>query len=1499
MNLEFGATPIRSNSQKQKSAVNPYEQILFPPPVLEQEINNLNINLAPNSIKSPPKNTRSTSVGDFMTNVLNIPQFDSNGINNMSRANSGTFPIEDQIKSFSSIPTLVNRVFISSERNKTPDPIPEPSNPPENVIIQAATIYPELPPGPDPSLLIPTPPEHYLLPPKLWAKQAKEKISSSDYEEPIPPPPIMTKRKRGRPRKNPLPDPNEYNPRHATTYKTRRSYEEPPTPSPPPSPPSPSQNEGINSKKVSFIDDDNDDLEVENEEDDEIKTRKLSDASDETTLPELPDDRPEKAPLVVFPETNIDEIVGAKGESQFYIKMKNESYNHLRWESKEELFKHPNGEKIYKGFKNLGIPTKPPYFNPLFTQPERLIDKLDNKVLIKWYGLKYKYSTWETEFSNNQLNSAFDSIKNPVKPREPDSFSTIDIHEQFSLDEYQEGVVNNLYQKFFERKDSLLLGNIGSILRLEFAALISVINEKHSITMPYLIIVDQVVYELAIEELSVYTPFQILGIPGDDLEEFEFIKNHCYVFQDKKPKFQVLVVSADIYDRFIEEYPPLNWVIAAVDGSEIVSHKISISNLKARMRLNIRRRDDKHEEIDSQDDTTNLHEEITVVCPMISSQKELYHSILSENLDLFISKPENADPSRLFEVTTKLSAISNIPALLKSQELVLKDNKAMAALTRKGFVDSGKMRVLTELIYYSHRNNKRLMILCRDALIIDLLELYFNANGIQNIRITSLCQKKRIKLEEISQDAKANKKIVVIAVYSAKTVNWVALENDIIVVFDGTSNPMYYFAHTQRKPRRRECKIIRLLTGGTHELYLGACADHYEEVDHYDIFRAAALDFMIPKREEVTVSKKYPKCPHFDANFSYGDVKFQYLFDDEAIVHDKKREYIKSDSEEEEEEEDDDRLEPSPSPPQVAEIVESSKIVKKDVESKEEEIVKQRRLRRLVKKWRIMPGEVIKQPQNGKIVIRKHKHRRNKMTEAIIPKYLQFPEKIVFEKSDFTHDWTLDELDSVFLTISRYSWGLWDKMSLCLNGEKSPAAIRECAHYIVRYILSKYQYDKYHLLEAVIMNFKPTLESRCFSNLSTFVTSQTENNLKHRLSRIEDLLCASLIVSNFDSPINCDEAPPFTWWTSEDDKALIYNTWKYGYIFYSLDFNVFTRKEKINSAVLSQRFEQLIHEYSRNINQDRIGSMYRSFGNDLDDSVEEIDETILNHLRNFGNDDIAQIAKESEKSVEYVSKVVSVLLKQKYFYTISDLYENIRRELSYRNYYYCEDYQFLEAIAFHGLDHSNQSHLISLYISPPIMFKDIKFKVESILDSKLEHAIDGSEAMKTSSITDYEISYPIVITNKLSVLRLGTIVNDRPGFHNQDYIYPVGYQASIQYHSPISPGIEETYIMEIIDTHGEYPLFKIYLKKDQSIFFEGSSPEEVWQKAAEKVMKVREKPIFEAKKTPGHELFGLSLPLTLMFIQSLPGADQCKGYRPRAFKTKTYTLLKKGLIRNK
>ncbi|KAI9283903.1 hypothetical protein BC943DRAFT_327303 [Umbelopsis sp. AD052] len=126
-----------------------------------------------------------------------------------------------------------------------------------------------------------------------------------------------------------------------------------------------------------------------------------------------------------------------------------------------------------------------------------------------------------------------------------------------------------------------------------------------------------------------------------------------------------------------------------------------------------------------------------------------------------------------------------------------------------------------------------------------------------------------------------------------------------------------------------------------------------------------------------------------------------------------------------------------------------------------------------------------------------------------------------------------------------------------------------------------------------------------------------------------------------------------------------------------------------------------------------------------------------------------------------------------------------------------------------------------------------------------------------------------------TVYDLGKVVWDRPAFHNQRYIYPVGYRVKKWYRSMVDPLNDTQYTCEILDG-GKEPIFRLQADDNMDEVFTGPTCTTVWTIAVRRAFAVRN---MEYGHNPvGPDFFGLRKNTIAKMIQDLPNAEKCTNY---------------------
>ncbi|KAI8871048.1 hypothetical protein GQ42DRAFT_162310 [Ramicandelaber brevisporus] len=136
----------------------------------------------------------------------------------------------------------------------------------------------------------------------------------------------------------------------------------------------------------------------------------------------------------------------------------------------------------------------------------------------------------------------------------------------------------------------------------------------------------------------------------------------------------------------------------------------------------------------------------------------------------------------------------------------------------------------------------------------------------------------------------------------------------------------------------------------------------------------------------------------------------------------------------------------------------------------------------------------------------------------------------------------------------------------------------------------------------------------------------------------------------------------------------------------------------------------------------------------------------------------------------------------------------------------------------------------------------------------------------------------------MQVVSLGTIVFDRPDYHTERYIYPVGYSIQRYYWSMYTPGQQVIYTCTIEDG-GSHPKFRLTPEDLPA----GTAPIEwesstgAWARVIKAVNTIKVSGTDSVSSVSGTDLFGFTHATIAKLIQDLPNADKCKNYQWQSF----------------
>ncbi|XP_078697949.1 transforming growth factor beta regulator 1-like [Branchiostoma floridae x Branchiostoma belcheri] len=137
--------------------------------------------------------------------------------------------------------------------------------------------------------------------------------------------------------------------------------------------------------------------------------------------------------------------------------------------------------------------------------------------------------------------------------------------------------------------------------------------------------------------------------------------------------------------------------------------------------------------------------------------------------------------------------------------------------------------------------------------------------------------------------------------------------------------------------------------------------------------------------------------------------------------------------------------------------------------------------------------------------------------------------------------------------------------------------------------------------------------------------------------------------------------------------------------------------------------------------------------------------------------------------------------------------------------------------------------------------------------------------------------FPVTL-GELTVYSLGDVVVDRAEFHNEKFIWPVGFCSTRVFASTRNPHQRCLYTCKISDGGGG-PKFEISPEDDPELTIVGSSADECHKQLLNNLTDILGKDPFGKDDICGSDFFGFSNPTIQNLIQSCPGARKCTKYK--------------------
>lgn len=1124
---------------------------------------------------------------------------------------------------------------------------------------------------------------------------------------------------------------------------------------------------------------------------------------------------------------------------KYFVKMKNKSYRDCVWLNYDELLKCKDGEVSYALYSENESEkkTRSPYFPSIYLQIDRIVAFDQNKqcFIVKWRNLNYDQLTEETnEIPEEEINKFYKREEQIFPSAQQEDI----LNFRYSVDDFsdykyngnnlslaQREILHFFIQSFLKEDSIIYRQHFNDDPIVSICSFFEILYDKFSICGPHLIITTPNLLEQWEDVLHNISHLTALFFVG----EVDSIDNICanYFYRDDgKLNFHILFTTTNILEIEFSRLEQINWVTGFFNFSSAQSNTIPLINkLNIQQRINVETDfgfikkfqglfDNVFRSEDKEDNDMGRFICKYIDSPLSKYQKQLIKIKLKDNID----KLYKGD----FEYF--VSYINNIVA----HPFSVYDGESKLSCD---FIESSvEFSIIVELLQQYSSEGKTVLISCGHTSLFDiiidvlsLLKVNFNFPlssdpGIDNSTHFTHCLLTNTKLPSVNSF-------------------------DVLIITDNTHGLQEMWAE-----------------------YLRGNANSLNSNKHIFLFRDYSQ--RLPNIEGLDPAEQVVRHAAFDS-----------ILDDETSFN-------------------------------VKDIIENAKSFS---------------IYMMMEKCHPKTVDYIKDP---KVLWDKI----SSFTYTVL-------EKELIDVSS-GYEWAIRTRNCFIRGLSSVCWGDWSKLRLYWGLNFTDEALAASAYNTFRFIkgnssdLYMIDFDE-NADNVVMMNFDTgCLNDEHFQSILKQINSSI-------LQRSTDLYFIKTYVETFmdEHPLPVSHLDkPTEWWDAECDKALLLGLNKYGYYRYDYfleDPNPSIRKlMRIRELgqrwylTITDRVYQLVQciqqllifndpfptnfqlnmegtEDWLDVDKKEIIKKLMSIGVHLDEHGEP------NYIRFYNNCNLGHKTVEDVKnfSKTLISRLkngdcfgLSPILGLKlnvYITSFNKLREMLRvKFLTPKFLQKGPKWENMPA-AWHGetelfffrqiesLGYDKLPEICSMKeiarVFPDGVHKNIQHipyitrRISILYDYIMIHAYELDKPKHSKVIDVNEIEYPILITPSTSILSLGEVVWDRPGFHTERYIYPAGFKSSRLSASLKDPDRRARWISEIADNGNEGPEFRVWQEDVPDTVFCGSTPTAPWSHAL-KAVASKKGDNARIASISGPEAFQLAAQLTTYLIQQLPNADKCLGY---------------------
>lgn len=873
------------------------------------------------------------------------------------------------------------------------------------------------------------------------------------------------------------------------------------------------------------------------------------------------------------------------------------------------------------------------------------------RYLVKWCSLGYDNCTWETDVDEmlveqfNKRNIPNEYLNKEFHYPEPESYSTIPPAEYKGgrkLFNYQDVGVNWLVYSWYNRRNCILADEMGLGKTIQAVAFLDYLYNTQHLPGPFLIIAPLSTLPHWQRSFQDWTNLNAVVYSGSKKSR-EIIRQYEFYFSDGTgPKFDILIAQYESIMSDNSTFASFSYNVLIVDEAHRLKNAHSkllqaLANIHSEYRILLTGTPLQNtvEELQSLleflhpgkftditnssktaegvkylrdilkphllrrlkrdvDQTIARKEETIIECALTKTQKQFYRAILEMNAG-FLSKSAN-----LQNISMELRKCCLHPYLIKgAEDKIIEERGGYGNLTNEDLLDclirsSGKFILLNKLLPKLKADGHRVLIFSQMTQLLDIMVDYLNGIGYKFLRIDGGVPGRERQRMIDQFNAEGSDIFIFLLCTRAGGLGINLNSADTVIIFDSDWNPqndLQAQARCHRIGQHKVVKVYRLLMKGTYEEHM------FEAASKKLGLGQAVLDRQKPQEIDKLLRKgAYHMLNDIEEeNFGEEDIDQILINRSKVVVYNEAEgsTFAKAsfDSNKDEEDADVDIEDPNF----------WSKILPQSQNPND---------------LNSMNDDNLNQDEDG------HMRTRRRAQQQITDDDLV--------DDDVSKEWRRTERERLQHLLFWFGWDRWDDAQRLCGLKRPVLQIKLAARAFLRWLLYNYnditQFSTARMLleKATSEEFDPNFVNNDdaeaidsdFMKQSSMLDPDFVQLMQRKggawIKRIELLYYVTMAVEkagrNFPDIIvpKCQGNIPSDWWTLNDDRCLIYGTWKCGFARYDefmQDNEIpFTCKTMENtdlppSVNLTPRLKKLANG---------IKKYYSSDGNHADDVPTEI-----------------------------------------------------------------------------------------------------------------------------------------------------------------------------------------------------------------------------------------------------------------------------------------------------